>query len=249
MDMSSNCFSDHLKSLVEGREISVADIDASVRRVLKMKFQDGLFDEKVESYDEWKLNDLFFSEEHRKSAREVAKRSIVLLENKEQVLPLSKNLNKVAVIGDLAVNKNEFIGPWSFTSDSSKVVTILEGISEAVDPETKVVYAKGCPIDGMDRSGFEEAKETCLNADIIVIAAGESTFMSGEAASKTNLRLSGVQEDLIKELATLNIPIVVLLINGRPLEIGWMKDYVSAIVETWHTGTEGGHAHCRCFIW
>lgn len=243
MDMASGCYSRFLKQAVDGERLDEAVIDRAVENVLHMKFLCGLFDMPEKTPQELAAaQQILLCDEHRAAARKAAGGSMVLLKNQGDLLPLSKNPGQVAVIGDLAVNKEEFMGPWSFTGSAADCVSVLEGIKEAVSENTKVVYAKGCDIDSEDESGFEQALLLAKDADVVVAVMGESSFMSGEAASRADTGLPGVQEKLLKALKSLGKPVILVLVAGRPMAISWAKSYLDAILMAWHPGTEGGHA-------
>ncbi|MDK6028606.1 glycoside hydrolase family 3 N-terminal domain-containing protein [Ignisphaera sp. 4213-co] len=253
------CFDDIVKAVKEGL-ISEAVLDRAVERVLRVKALLGLFDNPY--VDETKVPEILDNEIHRKLALEAARESIVLLKN-DGVLPLSKDIKTIAVIGPNANEPRNMLGDYHYDahlgkdSTSVNVVTVLEGIKRKVSKDTKVLYAKGCDIYSQDRSGFEEALRIAREADVIVAVMGEKSGLdptwfglkqeivqhtSGEGVDRSDLRLPGVQEDLIKELHKVGKPIVLVLINGRPLAITEILPYVNAVVEAWFPGEEGGNA-------
>jgi beta-glucosidase len=164
------------------------------------------------------------------------------LKNDQHILPLDKNIGKIAVIGPLANSKSDMMGCWSCIGDEKDVTTILEGIKSAVSPQTTVLYDKGCEIDSKIPENFETALETAKSADVVVMVIGESSNMTGEAHSKADIDIPGNQVELLKQINALGKPLVVLLSNGRPVTIPWIAKNVSTIVETWFLGTEAGHA-------
>jgi beta-glucosidase len=166
----------------------------------------------------------------------------VLLKNENNLLPLSKELKSIAVIGPLADDRNAPLGPWHAAGRPEDVVTLLAGVRAKVGPKTKVMYAKGCEIEGGSTEGFSEAVRLAQQADVVILAVGESAEMSGEAASRTSLDLPGHQLELIKAIHATGKPIIVVLMNGRPLTIGWVAENVPAILETWFAGIQAGHA-------
>lgn len=241
VDMSSNCYANHGYEIIKEGTVSESILDEAVRRVLRIKFLKGLFDNPYIN-DSEKEKNVTLCKEHIEAAREVARRSIVLLKNEEKTLPLSKDVKKIAVVGPLSDDREELLGPWAFTGNSENLVTVLSGIKEAVSDKTEVTCVKGCEINNEDKSHFEEAIKVANESDIVIAVVGESKFMSGEAASRADIGLPGVQEDMIKELQKTGKPVVVILINGRPLTISWLQENVSAIVEGWHLGVQCGNA-------
>lgn len=240
MDMQGAVFQRFTaESLKEGK-VKMADIDDAVRRILQVKFELGLFDNPYKFSDEAREKRVVFSAENRAAAREVSRKSIVLLQNEGAVLPLKKGSQRIALIGPLAENKLDLIGNWSGAGDGINCVSLAEGIRAATTAE--ILTAKGCEVEGDDRSGFAAAMEAAKKADVVVVAVGERAMMSGEAAARAELGLPGAQEALILELAKTGKPIVVVLMNGRPLAIPRVAEKAAAILETWWLGTETGHA-------
>ena len=179
---------------------------------------------------------------HQAAALEVAKRSIVLLKNREKCLPLSKNVKKLAVIGPLADNRKELIGSWSAAGDYQQCVTLLEGIKSKVSPETTVTYLKGCDINTGLRDEFARALEVAKEADVVIAALGEEALMSGEAASRSCPNLPCLQEEFLQALHKTGKPIILVLMNGRPLLLDWADDNIPGILECWFLGTQAGNA-------
>lgn len=246
MDMQSAIYYNHLKkSLAEGK-VTIEQIDEAVRRILRVKFELGLFDDPYRYGDSELEKKVILSAEHQAAARDLARKSLVLLKNENRTLPLSKDLKKLAVIGPLADNKKDMLGSWHASGNANDCVTLLEGLREKLEASTKVLFAKGCETTGESKAGFEEAIDVANRADAIILAVGENEWMSGEAASRSELNLPGVQLDLVKELVAVcreaNKPLVVVLMNGRPLTIPWVSENAPAILETWYAGTQGGHA-------
>ena len=184
--------------------------------------------------------------EHRKAALDVAQKSIVLLKNENETLPLSKNLKTIAFIGPMVKEYKENMGFWSVELpevDYNKwIVSQWDGLQNKVGKNTKLLYAKGCEVDGDNKDGFAEAVATAKQADVVILSIGERRDMSGEAKSRSNLHLPGVQEDLVKAIQATGKPVVVLVNAGRPLIFNWTADNVPAIVYTWWLGTEAGNA-------
>jgi len=240
MDMQGDVYRRALISLVREGKISEDLIDEAVRRILRVKFKLGLFERPYVDPD--RARKIIKCREHIEAALEIARKSIVLLKNEGNLLPLSKNISSVAVIGPLADDHEAPLGPWSCLGDPKDVITVLEGIKSKVSSETKVLYAKGCDIDGYSREGFDEAVKVAKESKVAILVLGESRDMSGEAACRANLDLPGVQEDLLREIHATGVPIVLVLMNGRPLSISWPAEHVPAIIEAWFPGIQAGHA-------
>lgn len=241
MDMEANAYINYLEELVKENKISIESLNNSVRRVLRIKFRLGLFDDPFKYCNTEREASTILNERIKKSALEVAKRSIVLLKNKN-ILPLSKNLKRIAVIGPLANAKDEPLGPWKQEGDSSDVVTVLDGIKNKVASSTEILYERGCTINSTTRERFTNAVGIASKSDLIILCLGESRQMSGEARNRLSLDLPGIQEELVKEIHKTGKPIVVVLMNGRPLTINWINDNVDGILETWFLGIQAGNA-------
>lgn len=242
MDMEGRIYIRELKNLLEEGKISEEQINDAVRRILRKKFELGLFEDPYKYCDEEREEKLLLAEPHRKHARNVASESMVLLKNENEVLPLSKNLSSVALIGPLVKADKEYIGTWSAHGEAKHVINSLEGFKNKLGENTDIVYSKGCDITGEKKDGFADALEKARNAEAIVAVVGESAMMSGEALSRMDIDIPGVQKELIMELAELDKPLVVVLMNGRPLTIPEVDEAVPAILEAWLPGTEGGNA-------
>ncbi len=239
MDMQGGVFHSYLKKSLDEGKVTVAEIDASVRRILLLKYELGLFDDPYRFCDPAREKRLLLSAEHRAAAREVARKSVVLLKNEKNTLPLSKSA-RIAVVGPLADNKTELIGSWCAAGNFNDCISLLEGLKAA--GKGTITHAKGCAIEGADKSGFPEAVAAAQKADVVVVAIGETAGMSGEAASRTDIRVPGVQEDLVRALVATGKPVVVVLMNGRPLVIPELAEQATALVEAWWLGTETGSA-------
>lgn len=242
MDMQGAVFYNHLAELVREGKVRESRIDDAVRRILRMKFMLGLFDDPYRFSDTEREKRLILAPEHLAAARDVARKSIVLLRNEKQLLPLSKTMKTIAVIGPLADSKKDMLGNWSAAGDAKDCVTLLEGIRTKLQGSTQIIHEKGCEVDNKDRAGFAKALAAAKKAEAIIVAVGEAGWMSGEAASRTDISLPGAQEDLVRALVATGKPVVVVLMNGRPLAIPWVAENVPAILETWFGGTQGGHA-------
>ena len=260
MDMASNTYAQHLVGLVQDGSLSEADIDAAVRPILAVKVRMGLFENPY--VDEALLDQVTALPQHRQSARTAAQRSMVLLRNEGNLLPLSKGLKNVAVIGPLADSKEATEGSWMVFGHTPAAVTVLEGIRAKL-PVAQIAYAPGPEIRREIRSPFEdmfsdqkkpvqtpaeaqaafdEALAAARGADVVIMVLGENADMAGEAASRSSLDLPGRQQELLEALAALGKPLVLVLINGRPLSIVWASEHIPAILEAWEPGTEGGNA-------
>ncbi|PJA95769.1 MAG: beta-glucosidase BglX [Ignavibacteriales bacterium CG_4_9_14_3_um_filter_34_10] len=240
MDMEANAYYSHLANLVREGKIDIKLVDAAVRRVLIAKFKLGLFDDPFKYCNEEREQKTIKSKEIVDATKEVALESIVLLKNEKNLLPLDKKLKSIAVVGYLAKSISDPLGGWSALGDSNDVVSIFDGIKNKIGKDVKINYAKGCKITGNDKSGFNEAINVAKLSDVIIAVVGETRNMSGEASSRATLDLPGVQEDLLKELYKIGKPIVVILMNGRPLTIPWLQENIPAIVEAWYPGISAG---------
>ncbi len=255
MDMEANCYIDELANLVKAGKVDEALIDDAVRRILKIKFELGLFDDPYKYCNEELEKTEIYSKENIEIARDVARKSIVLLKNENNILPLKKDVKTIAVIGPLGNDKDNPLGSWRAQAETNSAVSVLEGIKEAVSEQTDVKFAEGCKlrteehsfavevkINTTDRSGFAEAIQLAKKVDVVVMAIGEDAFQSGEGRSRSNIDIPGLQGELLKEVHKVNPNIVLVLMNGRPLTINWEAENIPAIVEAWHLGTESGHA-------
>src|ERR1041384_3369568 len=234
MDMQSGIYVDALAPLVQSNRIPPAVVDSAGMRILRAKQRLGLF------RDPYRARTTPPAAELRALARRVAGESIVLLKNERSLLPLGKS-GPIAVIGPLADNKEEPLGPWHTQGRSEDVVTVLQGIRSRA-PGVQVVYAQGAGIEDTSTAGFAAAVAAARQAKVAVLVLGERGDMSGEAASRASLGLPGVQQQLLEAVAATGTPVVLVLMNGRPLILEWASDHVPAIVETWFLGIEAGNA-------
>lgn len=241
MDMQAGFFQTALHRLIENKMLDEALINTAVKRILKVKFVLGLFDDPYRYCSSEREKNEIMTAEMLETAQDVARKSIVLLKNEKQLLPLSKSTKTIAVIGPLAEARKELIGSWSAAGDWAKSVTLLEGINAKL-PETKIIYAQGCEITGENTQGFKAAIDAAKNAEVVILALGEAAWMSGEAASRSEIGLPGVQQQLAEAIHATGKPIVVVLMNGRPLTINWIDKNIPSILETWFLGTTTGHA-------
>ncbi len=240
MDMASNLYQTHLAQLVKEGKVPKECLDTAVRRILGIKFKLGLFEHPY--VDTERASTVIKCKEHVELALKAARESMVLLKNDGDTLPLKKDIKSLAIIGPLADNQDELLGTWAFTGDPKDVVTVLEGVKGKVSPKTKVLHAKGCDIEGDSKEGFADAVEKAKASDAAILAVGEGRFMSGEASSRSTLDLPGVQEELVKAVYETGVPVVMVLLSGRPNSIRWSAEHVPAILEAWHPGTQGGAA-------
>ena len=245
MDMESRDYKNNLIQLVNDKKVSVALIDDAVRRILKKKFELGLFDDPYKFCNPEREKNELNNPAHVAAAREVARKSIVLLKNEQHLLPLSKNTKTIAFIGPLvkAVKQNK--GFWDVEVpgvDSTNIVSQWEGLKNKVGKSSTLLYAKGCDIEGNNRDGFAEAVNIANQADVVILSIGERRDMSGEAKSRSNITIPGVQEDLLKALLATGKPVVVLLNAGRPLVFSYTAENAPAILYTWWLGSEAGNA-------
>ncbi|HVW16364.1 MAG TPA: glycoside hydrolase family 3 N-terminal domain-containing protein [Mucilaginibacter sp.] len=243
MDMESRSYINNLKQLVADGKVPVSMIDESVTRILRKKFELGLFDDPYKFINAQRERTSLNRPENVEFARDMARKSIVLLKNDHQVLPLSKDLKTIALIGPLVKAKKELKGFWSLDVDPKEnVVSLMEGMQKQAGPLTKLIYAQGCDITDNSRIGFADAVAAAKQADVVVMAMGEKPDMTGEAKSKSNIHLPGVQEELIKAVAATGKPVIVILMAGRPMVFNWTADNVPGILYAWWLGSEGGDA-------
>jgi len=250
VEMSSTTYVD-LAPAVRAGGFPEAEIDSAVLRVLRAKQALGLFDDPYRYSDTLRERRVTLTAEHRAAARDLARKSIVLLKNDASgaapTLPLRKSLRSIAVIGPLADDARSALGSWAGTGKPEDAITLLEGIRRAV-PGARVLHTRGAPVDTVDTRGFGEAERIAREADAVLLVLGEREDMSAEAASRASVELPGSQEALAKAVTRAarasdpDKPVVAVLMNGRPLAIPWLADSVPAIVESWFLGVEHGHA-------
>ncbi len=241
-DLESGAYHLFLPRLVRQGKLPLSVLDEGVRRVLRVKFALGLFDDPYRGCSEERERAALSTPAAVAAARDAAKRSIVLLKNANGLLPLSKNIRSIAVIGPLADDRIDPLGPWDCLSRPADVVTLLDGIRTALPSTVKILHANGCPIQGNDPGAVSAAVEAARNADAVIVALGESREMSGEAASRSSLDLPGVQNSLLESVAALGKPFVLVLMNGRPLAIPRAVERAGAVLETWFLGVQSGNA-------
>ena len=253
MDMESYQYVAELANLVRENKVPEAYIVDAARRILKTKFELGLFDDPYKYCDITREKAEINSEENHKAVLDVAKKSIVLLKNNRNMLPLKKAGLKIGLIGALAADKNSPLGSWRIAADDNTAISVLEGMKKYEG--NQLTYAKGADvaigktdfvfetkINTTDKSGFAEAIALAKTVDKVVMVLGEHGFQSGEARSRTKLDLPGVQQELLEAVHRVNPNIILVLSNGRPLALPWADENIPAIVETWHLGSQSGHA-------
>ncbi|HET8934140.1 MAG TPA: glycoside hydrolase family 3 N-terminal domain-containing protein [Polyangiales bacterium] len=241
VDMISGIYGNEMIDLVKRGVIPMSLVDAAVRRVLEAKQQLGLFDDPYRYCDAAREKERTLTAESRALARTAAREAIVLLKNEGDVLPLSKSIESIAVVGALANDKRAPLGSWNANGQPDDSVTVLDGIRAAVSPSTKVVYAQGAAPTSTDRGGFAAAESAARDADVVIAVFGEIADMTGEAHSRTGLLLPGAQQALLERLHATGKPVVLVLMNGRPLALGWADKHLPAIVESFYLGVEMGH--------
>ena len=244
MDMESRSYIDNLSKLIKEGKVKHELIDDAVRRILRKKFEMGLFDDPFRFCNKEREQQQWNNGDNLKAEKMVAEKSIVLLKNENQLLPLSKQVRTIAFIGPFVKAVRDNLGFWSYSyaDDSSRIVTQWQGVQNKVGPTAKLLYAKGCGINDSSRAGFAEAIEIAKQADVVIMSIGEASDWSGEAKSRSSLRLPGMQEELVKAIYATGKPIVILINAGRPLIFDWTADHVGAILYTWWLGTEAGDA-------
>ncbi|RYY36508.1 MAG: glycosyl hydrolase [Sphingobacteriaceae bacterium] len=242
MDMEGHTYLANLPALVKEGKVPLKLLDDAVRRVLKKKFELGLFTDPYKFSDTVREQLVLNDPQHRLIARDVAKKSIVLLKNEHEILPLKPALKKIALIGPLAKSETDMLGFWNVEwPDNSDVVSIYEGLSKQM-VNSEILYAQGCAVTDTSTAGFAEAIEVAKAADVVVVSVGETRDMSGEAKSRSDIHLPGVQEDLIMALIATGKPVVVLVSAGRPLIFNRTARYAPAILYIWWLGSEAGNA-------
>lgn len=265
MDMESHLYVTELVKLVKDDIVKETLVNDAVRRILRVKFELGLFDDPYRYCDEKREKETIGSKVNNEAVLDMAKKSIVLLKNApsplgspetsggKKLLPLQKSGQKIALIGSLANDKNSPLGSWRIAADDNTAVSVLEGMQQYKG--NQLTFEKGADLtigkttfvdelvfNTTDKSGFDAAKKVAANADVVVMVLGEHGFQSGEGRSRTNLDLPGVQQELLEEIHKVNPNIVLVLNNGRPLALPWAAEHIPAIVEAWHLGTQNGNA-------
>lgn len=253
MDMESHIYVAELVKLVNDKKIDISLVDDAVRRILRVKFELGLFDNPYKYCDEKREKATIGNKANNDGVLDMAKKSIVLLKNESNLLPLKKTGQKIVLIGSLANDKTSPLGSWRIASDDNTAVSVLEGMQAykgnqlQYEKGTQLTIGKTTFLDEVifnttDTSGFESAKKAASTADVVVMVLGEHGFQSGEGRSRTNLDLPGNQQQLLEEIYKVNKNIVLVLNNGRPLALPWAAEHIPSIVEAWQLGTQTGNA-------
>ena len=253
MDMESSLYVSELAGLVKSGKVNIELIDDAVRRILRVKYELGLFDDPYKYCNIDRSNNELASDENMKVALEAAKKSIVLLKNNNQLLPLEKQGEKIAIIGPLANDKNSPLGNWRSQAVYNSASSVLEGMKNY--NQNKLVFEKGVDLyygktnfhnrvklNFEDRTGFDKAKLAAENSDIVIMVLGEEGNQSGEGRSRTNIGLPGLQLELLKEIYKINQNIVLVVMSGRPLDLTWADKNIPAIIQAWHLGSKSGEA-------
>jgi len=252
MEMESATYVNHLVGLVREGKVDEKVIDEAVRRILGVKFELGLFEDPYRYCNPKREKKRLYHKDHLAAARDMARRSFVLLKNEGNLLPLGKKQKNILVVGAMAKDKNSPLGSWRIASDDNTAVSVWEGLSaqnkelqyakgpDYFDP--KVAFVNEVKVNEDDFSGMEEALEAAKKADVVLLVAGEHGFQSGEGRSRTELGLPGIQPAFIRALQKVNPNIVLLLFNGRPLTLGWEAENIPAILECWQPGSQAGNA-------
>lgn len=254
MDMEGGAYETGLLNLVQEGRVDVKLIDDAVKRVLRVKFKLGLFDDPYKYSNPEVAKNISF-EDHRNAARDIARKSIVLLKNENNALPVKSGIKSIAVIGPLANDKDSPIGNWRAQGEANSAVSVLEGIKAAAGSDVKINYALGTTlgigersflmpleINNTDRSGFKEALEMAKKSELVIMVLGEDAFQAGEGRSQSEIGLAGLQQELLEEVYKVNKNIALVLINGRPLELSWASENIPTIAVAWQLGSESGNA-------
>ncbi|MEM5563500.1 beta-glucosidase BglX [Psychroserpens sp. AS72] len=260
MDMESYAYEAFLETLLDEKKVSITQIDDAVKRVLRLKFELGLFDDPYKYCNEERERTEVYSEENLAIARDVAKKSIVLLKNENNILPLSKSIGSIAVIGPLADDKNSPLGNWRAKAEYNSAISLLEGVKASVDKNTKIYFEKGIELtiptvepgqnqflyplkfNTTNRSGIKKAVEAAKKADVVLLAIGEDAYQTGEGRSQTDIGFKGLQMELLEAVKAVNPNIVIVLMNGRPMDLSRPSQMVPSILECWHLGSQSGYA-------
>ena len=239
MDMMSHAYDRHLKELVEEGKVTMAQVDESVRRVLRVKFRLGLFERPYTPVTNEK--DRFFRPQSMAVAAQLAAESMVLLKNDNQILPLT-NKKKIAVVGPMAKNGWDLLGSWCGHGKDTDVEMLYDGLTTEFGGDAELRYAMGCKPQGNDRSGFAGALDVARWSDVVIVCLGEMLTWSGENASRSTIALPQIQEELVKELKEAGKPVILVLSNGRPLELNRMEPLCDAMLEIWQPGINGARS-------
>ncbi len=253
MDMESNAYVENLANLVREGKVKESLVDDAAKRILRVKFELGLFKNPYKYCDEAREKQTVGKQKFQEDVLDMAKKSIVLLKNEKELLPLKKSGQRIGLIGTLANDKTSPLGSWRIAADDGTAISVLEGLQKYKD--NQLTYAKGADvaigrtqfpwetkINTTDKSGFVEAIALAKQVDIVVMVLGEHGLQTGEGRSRSEIGLPGVQQELLEAIYNVNSNIVLVLNNGRPLTIPWADAHIPAIVEAWHLGTQSGNA-------
>lgn len=242
MDMTDGLYNAHIAQAVEDNSVSVETIDTAVRRILSVKYKLGLFDNPYRFFDGEREKKESKNARQMAIAKEAALKSVVLLKNENKILPLSKTIKKIVLVGPLANNQAEVMGSWKACGQAEDVVSVYQGLKNKFGNSAEIIYIKGCDFSDKDKREFEAAIKAAQQSDIVIAVVGEKALMSGESRSRAYLGLPGVQQDLLDTLKTTGKPIVTILMNGRPLVLAKVVPATDALLETWFLGTQAGNA-------
>ena len=238
MDMTTDAYENHLETLVEEGVVPLSLIDDAVRRILRLKFALGLFENPY--CDVAAAAAALLTPANREKALEVTQKSMVLLKNEGNLLPLSPDMNKIALIGPLADDHHEILGCWYRIGEDGDTESVLDGLQQVL-PNAEITHVRGCDLEG-NEVDLETAVSAATNSDIAILVLGEGEQMSGEAHSRAYLGLPGHQQALLEAVHATGTPVVVVLMSGRPLTLPWMTEHVPAILQAWHGGIRTGRA-------
>ncbi len=241
MDMQGSAFLNEIAELVKSNKVSEETIDNAVRRILIAKYKLGLFDDPYRYCDKKREAEEIMTPAFREFAREVVAKSCVLLKNENKTLPIPADVKTIALIGPLADSKEDMLGFWSGAGQPDKCITLLDGLKTKVKSSVKILTVKGCNVNDDSLDEISEAVAAARNADFIILALGENRMMSGEAASRTDISLPGIQMKLAEAVIKTGKPSVTVLFNGRPLALPDLDKIAPAILEVWFGGTEAGN--------
>ncbi len=256
MDMESNIYVNYLEKLVKSGKVSEKLIDDAARRILKLKFDLGLFDDPYRYSNVEREKKELLSAENLKAARQVAQGTMVLLKNQNNLLPIQKSIKKIALIGELANSKDVPLGSWRAQANTNSAVSLKEGIEAALAPDQKLTYAEGYKLtegkrtfihelkftNPNEQTGFAEAIKIAQTADLVIMAIGEDCYQTGEGRSQVSVELKGNQLELFNQISKVNKNIVIVLMTGRPVAIPTVAEKATAILQTWFAGSESGNA-------
>lgn len=242
MNMTDGLYNAHLAKAVEEGSVSVKTIDNAVKRILSIKYKLGLFDDPYRFFDEEREKKETKNARQMAIAKEAALKSVVLLKNENKVLPLSKSIKNIALIGPLADNQAEVMGSWKARGQAEDVVSVYQGLKNKLGNRVGIMYVQGCDFSDKSKKGFAEAVKAAEQSDIVIAVVGEKALMSGESRSRAYLGLPGVQQEMLDTLKSAGKPIITILMNGRPMVLSKTAPVSDAILETWFLGTQAGNA-------